>query len=209
MRPLSSLCEGPTLIVIDASTAINLNATGMAPEVLRAIPHQVVLPETVLAELQAGSDKGRNDYELTTQLISEELMAVTALGEAGWRFFETLVVGEAIATLDDGEAATIAHALETVGIAVVDERKARRICGQQFPNLRLATSMDVLSHPEVEQALGQKAMSDAIFSALVNARMRITPSYLPWAVKIIGTERASICRSLPNSVRQQTGSRNR
>jgi predicted nucleic acid-binding protein len=202
MRPQSCLCEGPALIVVDASTAINLNATGAALQILRALPHRAVVPEIVLNELQSGAETGRDDYERTMQLIKAEHMAVVALGAIGTQYFETLVIGDAIATLDDGEAATIAHALEVGGIAVVDERKARRICGQRFTGLQLATTMDILTFPEVETVLGKSTLSDVIFCALKSARMRITPSFLPWAVDILGAERAAMCNSLPGSVRR-------
>jgi predicted nucleic acid-binding protein len=206
MRPPSCLCDASALVVIDASTAINLNATGVAAEILRAIPHRVVLPEAVLSELQNGTSKGRNDREKTGQLISARLISVAELEEVGWRHFETLVVGETIATLDDGEAATIAHALEAMGVAVIDERKARRICEQQFPDLQLAATMDILSHPDVERALGQEVVSGAVFNALQNARMRVTSSYLPWVVELIGESRATLCKSLPRVVRRSATS---
>jgi hypothetical protein len=136
------------------------------------------------------------------ELVTTQLMGTVQLGDAGWRHFEALVVGDAISTLDDGEAATIAHALEMGGVAVVDERKARRICGQQFASLPLATTMDIFTYPEVESALGKSTVSDIIFGALLDARMRITPSFLPWAVDMLGPERAALCRSLPSSVRR-------
>jgi predicted nucleic acid-binding protein len=202
MRPQSCLCEGPALIVVDASTVINLNATGAAWKILRAIPHRIVVPEIVLTELQSGISKGRDDYARTMQLITGHVMGVVALGDIGSQCFEALVVGDAISTLDDGEAATIAHAIEAGGVAVIDERKARRICGQQFSGLQLATTMDILTHPEVETLLGKSTLSDVVFGALKDARMRITPSFLPWAVDILGAERAKLCSSLPGSARR-------
>lgn len=202
MRPLSSLCEGPALIVVDASTAINLNATGVADDVLRALPHRVAILETVLSELLSGRDRGRDDFERTRHLISSELIAVAMLGDVGLQCFEGLVVGDARATLDDGEAATIAYAIEANAVAVIDERKANRICGERFPNLRLGNTLDILSHPDVESALGTAPIADAIFNALLHARMRIPTPYLPWAVNLIGEERAALCNSLPRIVRR-------
>ncbi|MGC1561791.1 MAG: hypothetical protein WA820_18345, partial [Bradyrhizobium sp.] len=105
-----------------------------------------------------------------------------------------------------GEAATIAHALEAMGVAVIDERKARRICEQKFPDLQLAATMDILSHPDVERALGQEVVSGAVFNALQNARMRVTSSYLPWVVELIGESRATLCKSLPQVVRRSATS---
>jgi hypothetical protein len=43
----------------------------------------------------------------------------------------------------------------------------------------------------------RRSIADAVFNALLNARMRIFPPYLPWAVNLIGEERAARCNSLP------------
>jgi predicted nucleic acid-binding protein len=59
------------------------------------------------------------------------------------------VVGPAQTTLDDGEAATIAHAVALNGVALIDERKANRICTERFPELRIASTVDILVHPSV------------------------------------------------------------
>ena len=48
-------------------------------------------------------------------------------------------------TLDDGEAATLASALELGGTAVIDERKALRICSSRFAGLITASSLDLLT----------------------------------------------------------------
>ena len=116
-------------------------------------------------------------------------------------YFEELVVGPADTTLDDGEAATIAYALTHTSTALIDERKAMRICAQRFPNLRVASTVDVLNHPEVQRELGTDALADAVFNALVRGRMRVLPHQLEWVVALIGADRAALCHSLSRRAR--------
>ena len=59
--------------------------------------------------------------------------------------FEDLVIGQGAATLDDGEAATIAYGVEKGAITLIDERKATRICGERYPRLIVGNSLDLLS----------------------------------------------------------------
>ena len=101
-------------------------------------------------------------------------------------------------TLDDGEAATIAHALWRDAVALIDERKARRICAERFPRLRLASTVDVLLHSLVTDALGETGQRDAIFRALRDAKMQVVPpDRMQELVRRIGPVRAAACTSLP------------
>jgi predicted nucleic acid-binding protein len=115
-----------------------------------------------------------------------------------------LVSGGTAATLDDGEAATIAYAAENRMAAVIDERKAHRICQSQYPNLLVGSTMDLLALDAVEKALGRVGLVDAVHRALVGARMRVAPKYLEWTINLVGEERALLCDSLPRRLRKKT-----
>jgi predicted nucleic acid-binding protein len=169
---------------------------------LTCFKNRIVLPDVVLGELEDGEVKGRRDAQLTKTLISGGLIKIVSLSEIGWRCFEELVVGEAAMTLDDGEAATIAYAVETGALAVIDERKANRICAERFQRVQLAATVDLLAHAEVQNAMGQDALADAVFAALTGARMRVLRHHLKWVVDLIGSERARQCTSLPRSARR-------
>lgn len=52
------LDERPASVVVDTSVVINLNATGCADAILRALPNRCVVVEQVSLELQAGRDTG-------------------------------------------------------------------------------------------------------------------------------------------------------
>ena len=198
---LSSLTDPKAVIVADASAAINLNATGCAAKILRALPNRLVVVDIVFEELEEGRPRGRRDADLLAELMAAQLVESVRLGETGSALFERLVAGTAVDTLDDGEAASIAYAVEASAIALIDERKAARICSEQFPELDFGSTMDIVLHPEVERALGNAALADAVFNALVGARMRVLPEHLRKVVDLIGYERAALCKSLPARVR--------
>ena len=115
------------------------------------------------------------------------------------------MIGRRDATLDDGEAATIAYGVEKGAIALIDERKATRICAERYPQLVVGNSFDVLAHSAVLASLGDGATAGAVFSALRFARMRVPPSALKWVVELIGPERAAICECLPRAFRAKDG----
>jgi predicted nucleic acid-binding protein len=195
------LNDPAVLVVADASAVINLNATGYAREIIRALPNPFVVVNAVMAELEEGQRRGRQDAHLLNGLLSDRLVEIVRLNELACEWFEGLVIGRATETLDDGEAATIAYAVEHLALALIDERKANRICAERFPELSIASTVDLLGHPKLEETLGRQALADAVFNALQYARMRVSFHKAGWVVDLIGRERAAICSSLPNSVR--------
>ena len=115
------------------------------------------------------------------------------------------MIGRRDATLDDGEAATIAYGVEKGAIALIDERKATRICAERYPQLVVGNSFDVLAHSAVLAALGDGATADAVFNALRLARMRVPSSALKWVTELIGAERAAMCECFPRAFRAKDG----
>jgi predicted nucleic acid-binding protein len=201
MRRPSCLSDPFDVLIADTSTAINLNATGCAHQILRALPNKLVLVDIVVAELKDDRATGRPDAALTSGLVDSGLVTVASLGEQGTKMFERLVVGPAVDTLDDGEAATLAYAIETGGIPVIDERKARRIWSEQGYVGPIASTIDLLAHAAVEEGLGRPALSQAVFAALQDARMAVPSHQIEWVVELIGRDRAAQCASLPRSAR--------
>lgn len=188
-------------LVADASTVINLIATGCASTIVAALPWRVVVPDVIVAELASGRSRGHPHADHLQELVDVGVITVVSLRTAGTQYFEDLVVGPALMTLDDGEAATIAYAAEHAAVALLDDRKATRICLQRFPALRIACTVDVLAHPTVETTLGRDQLAEAVYKALQYGRMHVLPQNLDYIVKLIGAARASECPSLPKSVR--------
>jgi len=207
MECLSCLNDPAALLVADASVAINLNATGFAEPILEALPNRFAVVEDVAFELEDGRQRGRTDADALEALVAAGRVDVVRLKNSAIEQFTALVMGSAAETLDDGEAATIAYALEHGATALVDERKANRICAERFPSLLTASTVDVFAHDTVESALGRKGLADAVFNALYYGRMRVLARHVDWVVNLIGPERAARCASLPGSARPAASSR--
>lgn len=204
MRPMGSptfLNDPSVPLVADASAVINLIATGCAPTIISAVPNRIVVVNVIPVELEMGRARGRTDSVRLAELVTAGLVEIVTLGDIASQYFEELVVGPAAATLDDGEAATIAYAVEHTGTAVLDERKATGMCATRFPTLHVASTIDILLHPEVQRHHGGGKLGNAIFNALREARMKVFPHHLEDVIRLIGHERASLCQSLPRSIR--------
>lgn len=198
-----SLPEKPSLLVVDASVIINLNATGCAETILAALPHRVAVVDIVVDEIRGGLRRGRQDAAKLEALVESQLLHVVQLGPQGLLRFEPLVVGEAGETLDDGEAATLAYAEEAGARAVIDERKARRIAAERHATIPLSCTLDLIACDSVDRVLGPTGIAEAIHSALVGARMRVLNEHMDFAVKLIGDQRAAGCTSLSAFIREQ------
>ena len=201
MESPSCLTDSEAVLVADASAVINLNASGSAAEIVSALPNRLVVTPAVPGELRLGRDRGRLDAALLDELVNVGLIELVALDSSAERHFEQLVIGPAALTLDDGEAATIAYAVSCGGIPIIDERKATRICGERFPELRTACTVDLFGHEAVQRRLGLVPLADAIFNALHRGRMRVLPRHVGWVLSMIGRERAALCASLSKAAR--------
>lgn len=197
----SCLDDPSALIVIDASVVINLDASGFFSEVLAALPNTVAVVEEVKYELDNGRRNGHRDSHALAQVIAEGRVFVARLGEAGQNLFLDMVSGSAAETLDDGEAATIAYALEHGAVPIVDERKANKLCEHRYGSLRKGCTTDLFFHPATMKALGPARTAHAVFNALFHGRMRILDHHQDAVVQLIGPERAAQCTSLPFKVR--------
>ena len=110
------------------------------------------------------------------------------------RFLE-LTGAEPPDDLDDGEAAALAVG-ETLSLPVaLDEAKGRRVARERLPDVRLLSSAEIFAMPEVAVALGAQLV-EAMFSALVNARMRVLPDHEEWVRGLLGEARVAQCPSL-------------
>jgi predicted nucleic acid-binding protein len=125
---LSSLDDETAPFIVDASTVINLNGTNCAAAILGAIPNRIIVMDAVIDELRMDNRSSRDDAKLLASLLADGLVSEMTIAALKDDHFERLVLGNTADTLDDGEAATIACAIEMRAVAVIDERKAKRIC---------------------------------------------------------------------------------
>ncbi|MDR7377090.1 putative nucleic acid-binding protein [Rhodoferax ferrireducens] len=195
------------MLVVDASVIISLNASGCAATILDSLPHRIAVVDIVVDEIRGGLRRGRKDTATLDALLEGKLLDVVTLGPKGLLRFESLVVGAAGETLDDGEAATLAYAEEADARALIDERKARRIAGERHAYIPLSCTMDLFGCENVARAIGPTGVADAIHSALVGARMRVLNEHMDWVVSQIGDQRAAGCPSLSVFIREQARKR--
>ena len=198
----SSFPASPSVpVVTDASVIINLNATTSAAAIIGAFPNPFFVTPNVRRELSMGESQGHRCGEKLEALISQRVVELAEPGPGDDLVYRSLVEGGFEGTLDDGEAATIAYAVGHDGIALIDERKARRICAARFPDLLFASTVEVLLHPLVAERLGESGQSEAIFLALRDARMQVPRQWLQEVIERIGADRAGECPSLPRAFR--------
>ena len=206
MTSSSFLGDQGAAIVTDASVIINLVATRAAAEIVDAFPNRFLATTNVRRELWEGRGRGHGSWEGLEALIGDGSIEPVQLQGSDEPVYRSLVAGAARETLDDGEAATIAYAAGRDAVALVDERKARRICAARFPRLRLASTVDLLLHGLVRDALGETGQKDAIFHALRDAKMQVVPpDRMQELVGRIGPLRAAACTSLPEWIRTMPG----
>lgn len=184
-------------LVADTSAIINLIATQCPAEILRALPERLVVTDIAADEIEEGRRKGHIDAEVLDELKKAELITIGGLGDSGEGLFERLVIGPACMTLDDGEAATIAYAVENSLGVIIDDYKARRICKKEFGRVPMRCSVEIFRLATVQKALGPKQLECAVLNALQIARMGVPPEHIEWVVGVIGDVRASSCPSLP------------
>ena len=196
-----SLPESWRAIVADTSAIINLNATDRAEEIFRLFPSPPVVTESVRWELQAGEAQGHQDIAGLEALVRRGACRVVEVGD-GAAIQSSLVEGRATETLGDGEAATVAYASAYDRAAMIDDKKARRICNERFPAVPVVATAELLLHPVVKSALGTDGQADAIVAALQGARMSVPTERVAEVVALIGKDRAALCPSLPTSARQ-------
>lgn len=190
-------------IVLDTSVAISLLASRIGADVLKALARPAYMIDVAIGEL---ADAGQRAAEVRAALSEwqrERLLAEVSLAADALEVFEDLVSGPAADTLDDGEAATLAHARAIGAVAVIDEGKARRISREQHPAVMLASTIDLMLHPATERALGRDAIAHALYLALKDARARVPPEHHETVRLLLGSERAALCHSLPAAIRNR------
>ncbi len=195
--------EFTMVLVLDTSAIINLNATTVAEDILGAFPNDIVVTTQVFDELAAGSMKGYQDYEMLCTLLDAGIVVQSELVGEECMVFRSLVEGSGPTTLGDGESATIAKAFVSNGLAVVDDRKARKIALRRFGKMSVAPTIALLLDRLVEQSLGPAGQVNAVFLALRNARMYVPQENEAQVLGMIGQERAAQCPSLRRELRRK------
>lgn len=192
----SSLADDLTPLVLDTSVLINLHACTYGRKILSAIPNDIFVASLVTRELDHETSHSNGDTSFMRELISQRIVTTMQLDKNSYQVYETLTQNPH--SLDDGEAATISIASSLGFIPVIDERKGRTQAKGLMNNKASAWSLDLFTHPNVQEGLPNKGYIEAIFLALREGRMRIDEEHCDAVVRLISIERALHCTSLPN-----------
>ena len=166
----------PVVLLLDASTLLNLYATGRLREIASAGPNRFAVAEYVLREealfvwQQKSVDEAPEPVPLElSPLIEDGLIEVMTL-HAGEEV-ETFV--NFALSIDDGEAITGALAFHRGCAVATDDRKARRVIAERAPLVPLVSTLDLLSEWAETAQLPTRDVRQ------VMEAMRSSASYVP------------------------------
>lgn len=160
--------DGLRPLVLDASVAINLLATGQPWSILTALGFRAQIPEQVLGEVvrcpitkRAYSDE-KHPFRISpnveiVQLVSVEVDDFVNIAQH----------------VGDGEAASIAVALARRLPLALDDRRARTIAKARDGSVDLVWTTELLRHPKLRTTFSAHE-ADAFFAdAIRHARMYV------------------------------------
>jgi len=137
----------PTTLILDASTLINLVATGRFAEIavsglFRFAVAEYVLSEEALFIWQQGQEDAEPQRAPLNlgRFVDDGLLEVLRLDSSD----EVATFVDFAITIDDGEAITAALAHHRDCALATDDGKARRVIAERLPTLQLISTLDLL-----------------------------------------------------------------
>lgn len=160
--------EGIRPLVLDASVAINLLATGQPWTILTALGFRAHVPEQVLREVarcpitKRAYSEDKHPFRISpnveiVQLASTEVENFVAIAQH----------------VGDGEAASIAVALARRLPLALDDRRARNIAKARDGAIDLVWTTELLRHPRLRAAFSADEANAFFADAIRHARMYV------------------------------------
>jgi predicted nucleic acid-binding protein len=168
--PSSEFPGGP--LVLDASVLFNLLGTGMPKELLQALGVVCWVEERTAAEVRR-MPRQRTESAPLQPLLDDGSLKVCRMSERAYETYLSLLSGPSTDTLDDGESAAIAIAVEGLGSVVLDDKKARRILAARFPRVASGTSLSLIIEAARRAAWSEEKLRDAVTVARDVSRMAV------------------------------------
>jgi predicted nucleic acid-binding protein len=203
-QSLSKYSSEQTPLYLDTSVLINLVATGRAEEILTALGRPVFVAEEVGREFLRDPRDGSDGQLALKRLVAAGALRVSKMNDAQVDRFVALVGAAFPDDLGDGESATIATAVG-VGAIALDETKGARVTGQNYPKMRVYSSLDLICSTPVLAALGTAATQEGVRSAIRLGRMRVRPAWRTWVSEFTGSRPAALLVQAAPSVRLAAG----
>ena len=165
--------SAPLPIVLDTSVWINVLSTGHAKQIVEAIGSLIYVPEQVLDEIKLNPRDRRPFHPNPHPALESKHALLVSLAPKELETFLELVGASAPDRLGDGEAASIAIALNRKCQLGVDERKANRIIRERFSSISTFRSTDFLTHPSIRETLGADLATECYELAVRFGRMHV------------------------------------
>jgi predicted nucleic acid-binding protein len=189
--------EAEPALVIDASVLINLLGSGAAEGVLQALTPAILIEQRALSEVLRDPSRNLPARHKRALLLERQLLQVRQLAGGAIECFLELVTEPYC--LDDGEAATIAYAVDLGAVAVLDERKARRVARERFPSLCVSSTAGLFRSVLEQGRMDAGQVRAVLLAALQRARMSVPSDEIDWVIGLLGVELAKQCPSIRRS----------
>lgn len=168
---VSQFPDGP--LVLDASALINLLGCGNPGLVLAALGVRCLIEQRTLAEITRHPVGDISREATLDALLSDGLLYPCRMTSEEYDIYLSLVSGRPSDVLGDGESAAIATACGTGHALILDDRKARRICGARFPGIPVASSLGLFIEAGNRAGWSIVQVRDLVHTAREMARMNV------------------------------------
>ncbi len=157
--------------IIDACSLINFYASAFFESILRDLLFQFYIVEQVKNEslyIRKPDDSDRGfDYEPTMldRYLNSDLLKVVKLETDD----EKVLFLNLADQLDDGEAATLAIAINRNMTVITDDKKAIRILRRDFPTIDYSTTLDIVKEWSERILIGNIDLKKVLNNILIHA----------------------------------------
>jgi predicted nucleic acid-binding protein len=180
-------------LVIDTSVLINLIASEDITKILTGLSSEILITEPVWRELKKHPKDNSDCGLLLNSLVEQNLLKPVK------NLANTLELYLDLATeLGDGEASVIAYTVtQNHCAAVIDEKKARRICWERFSLSPIFCTIDLFQDYFFTMNPNEQEFKQLLFNAIKIGRMRILKTeHEIWVKKILDVDLIQQCSSL-------------
>lgn len=195
----SCLADNESTFVLDTSVLIYLQSCSSGKIILEAVKNRLVIAKEASDEILDSEHSYEESKRFAQSVIGSKLVQNVLLSDDERKIYEKLT-GRETGSLGKGEAATIAVAYERGHIAIIDDRRARRIAQKEFGLPLIGRAYDILVHPDAQSKLDNETLKDNIVQALQIEDLAFDENIKNDIIQFIGLENARKCQSLKGSI---------